>query len=67
MAGAPWNTGMAAAKPELTIAKILRWADAHRRRTARWPPSRSGPIPEAPGDTWNAVAGWRCAGSRPLR
>jgi hypothetical protein len=24
-------------RPTLTVAQILRWADAHRRRTGRWP------------------------------
>jgi hypothetical protein len=47
---------MATSKPKLTVAQILRWADAHRRRTGRWPTYRDGPIPEARGDTWTAVA-----------
>jgi hypothetical protein len=57
---------MATAKPKLTIAKVLRWADAHRRRTGRWPSNRSGPIPEAPGDTWSAVASALADGLRGL-
>jgi hypothetical protein len=48
---------MATTKPKLTIAEVQRWADAHRRRTGRWPTARSGPVAEAPGDAWNAVAG----------
>jgi hypothetical protein len=44
-----------AAVPKLTVAQILRWARAHKRRTGRWPSVVSGPIPEAPGETWNAV------------
>jgi hypothetical protein len=43
-------------RPMLTEAQILRWADAHHRRTGDWPTYRSGPIPEAAGDTWTAVA-----------
>jgi hypothetical protein len=39
----------------LTEEQILAWADAFHQRTGRWPHNRSGPIPEAPGDTWNAV------------
>ncbi len=35
--------------------QILKWADAFRRRTGRWPKSDSGRIPEAPGETWTAV------------
>ena len=43
--------------PDLTVAKILRWADAHHRRTGDWPSSHDGgPIPNAPtGLTWAAV------------
>jgi hypothetical protein len=44
-----------AALPALSIDQILRWARAHRRRTGAWPKRRSGPIPEAPGETWAAV------------
>jgi hypothetical protein len=39
----------------LTVRLILRWADAHRRRTGRWPHARSGPVAGAPGQTWAAV------------
>lgn len=41
--------------PPYTLKQILAWADAHRRRTGKWPPVTSGPIPEAPGETWAAV------------
>jgi hypothetical protein len=41
--------------PALTPEQILRWADAHRRSTGRWPTAKSGPIPNAPGETWLAV------------
>src|SRR4051794_40970053 len=41
--------------PDLTEGQILAWAWAHRRRTGAWPDWRSGPIPEAPGETWGAV------------
>jgi hypothetical protein len=39
----------------LTQEQILAWADAHHERTGRWPGQKSGPIPEAPGETWAAV------------
>ncbi len=39
----------------LTERKIIRWADAFHARTDRWPNRKSGPIPEAPGETWLAV------------
>ncbi len=39
----------------LTKKLILKWADAHHERTGEWPTDRSGPIPESPGTTWQAV------------
>ncbi len=42
--------------PHLTIAQILRWADAHHNRTGMWPKAKCGPIADAPGETWMAVA-----------
>lgn len=41
--------------PRFTVRRILAWADAHYRRTGRWPTLSSGPIAEAPGETWLAV------------
>jgi hypothetical protein len=41
--------------PPYYVPQILDWADAHFRRTGRWPKSGSGPIDEAPGETWLAV------------
>ena len=41
--------------PELTITQILAWGDAFEARNGRWPNGNSGPIPEAPGETWSAV------------
>ncbi len=43
------------AAPPLTEAKILAWADAHHRRTGRWPTNRTEAIPEAPGENWSMV------------
>jgi hypothetical protein len=42
-------------RPPLTVAAVLAWAEAHRERTGRRPSGKSGPIPEAPGETWAAV------------
>jgi hypothetical protein len=54
--------------PRLTPAKILRWADAFHRRTGRWPTRKdTGPIPEAPGETWGAVHAALLSGGRGLR
>jgi hypothetical protein len=44
-----------AAVPRMEQWEILAWADAFRERTGRWPTAKAGPIPESPGDTWNAV------------
>ncbi len=42
-------------KPILSVKQILEWADAHFERTGRWPKEHSGPITDAPGETWLAV------------
>lgn len=41
--------------PPYSRQQILAWADAHRQRTGNWPTGASGPITEAPGETWHAV------------
>src|SRR5262249_38383270 len=41
--------------PPYTEEQILLWADAHHARTGEWPTSSSGPIRDAPGETWMAV------------
>ncbi|HEX4608876.1 MAG TPA: hypothetical protein VH092_11785, partial [Urbifossiella sp.] len=41
--------------PALTARQIKAWAVAHKARTGRWPTAHSGPIPEAPGESWAAV------------
>ena len=51
--------------PPLTVAQVVAWAKAHHARTGRWPTSRSGPIIEAPNETWSAVAA--AAGKWPPR
>ncbi len=52
--------------PRLKPRQVLAWADAHYKRTGRWPTTSSGPIPEAPGETWAAVDAAFVAGSRGL-
>jgi hypothetical protein len=42
-------------RPPLSVEQILAWADAHCARTGSWPTPHSGPVPEAPGETWSAV------------
>jgi hypothetical protein len=42
-------------QPRFSRKQILAWADAHRRRTGGWPTADSGPIADAPGETWAQV------------
>jgi hypothetical protein len=44
------------ALPRLKIRLVLSWIDGHFQRTGHWPKAEDGPIPEAPGETWMAVA-----------
>lgn len=39
----------------LRVRTILAWAEAHRKRIGKWPHVRSGPIPDAPGESWLKV------------
>jgi hypothetical protein len=41
--------------PPFTRAQILAWADAHKALSGAWPKVKSGPVPDAPGETWHAV------------
>jgi hypothetical protein len=52
--------------PPLTGEEILAWADAHYRRHGKWPRPDSGPIEDAPGETWKAVDGALKVGNRGL-
>jgi hypothetical protein len=52
---------------ELTVAKILRWADAHYRRTGQWPRAYSGRVFNAHPETWGAVESALHRGGRGLR
>ena len=54
-------------QPSLTVPQILSWADSYRRRTGRWPTIDSGPIDQAPGETWRRIdnaCAWVCASCR---
>jgi hypothetical protein len=48
-----WRNKQAA--PALTIPKIKRWARAYFAKTGEWPTRASGPIADAPGETWCAA------------
>src|SRR5262249_21588425 len=53
--------------PHLTVRLILAWADAHYRRTGSWPTDNCGPVVDAAGETWKAVAMALRCGYRGLR
>ena len=42
-------------KSPLAIPEILAWADAHHRRTGKWPTVVSGPICEAAHESWERI------------
>src|SRR5262249_58692148 len=52
--------------PSLMIAQLLAWADSHHQRRGDWPTRESGPVEEAPGETWKAINGALRAGLRGL-
>jgi hypothetical protein len=39
----------------LTISQIMKWARAYQKRHGKRPTRHSGPISEAPGESWQAV------------
>jgi hypothetical protein len=53
--------------PRLGVNQILSWADAYFRRTGQWPTRTSGPVNEAPGETWLAIDKALSNGSRGIR
>jgi hypothetical protein len=54
------------ARPRLTVAQVLRWANAHHRRTGRWPTHRSGSVWDAPEETWSGIIAALRTGCRGL-
>jgi hypothetical protein len=52
--------------PSLTVEQILAWAEAHHARTGHWPNRNSGPVADAPGETWHALASALVKGLRQL-
>ena len=52
--------------PRIQRWEILFWAGADFDRTGAWPTDQSGPIPDAPGETWSAVDSALQAGTRGL-
>ena len=43
------------AQPTLPAKKILAWADAHKRKTKKWPNRESGNVIGMPGENWSAI------------
>ncbi len=54
-------------RPRLSIKQILAWADAHRKRTGKWPTEHSGLITGARAETWRAVQSALAPGARGLK
>jgi hypothetical protein len=54
------------AKPRLTVAQILAWADGHQARTGAWPTQRSGLVTDAPGEWWSGLHSALLQGRRSL-
>lgn len=42
-------------QPKLTVARILEWADAHKRRSGEWPGRGSGRVVDATNEEWSGV------------
>lgn len=42
-------------RPALSESNILAWADAHQRRTGKWPNVNSGSVVDAPGEKWKLI------------
>ena len=52
--------------PYLTEEQILKWADAHKAHTGKWPKRTSGPVTGALHESWSAIANALVAGLRGL-
>jgi hypothetical protein len=42
-------------EPDLTVAQILAWAEAHHAATGKWPTATSGRVAGAPEETWKII------------
>jgi superfamily II DNA or RNA helicase len=52
--------------PELTIERVLEWADDHHEKTGKWPNRKSGILYGNPGETWGRINEYLYAGGRGL-
>ena len=53
--------------PPLNDLTILKWAIAHYEREGKWPTQKSGPIHEAPEETWGGINTSLYTGTRGLQ
>jgi hypothetical protein len=53
--------------PRYTIRSIIAWTVAHHERTGTWPTNLSGPVVDAPGESWRAVDAALRKGARGLK
>lgn len=51
-------------RSRLSIDQVLAWADSHHARTGKYPVAHSGPVHEAPDETWLNINQAMCAGMR---
>jgi hypothetical protein len=49
----------------VTVPDVVAWARAEYARTGAWANMDSGPVAEAPGETWHGINADRRAGCRP--
>ncbi len=54
------------ARPQLSMEKILAWADAFHKRAAQWPTEVCGPVAEARTECWSEIDSALAAGLRGL-
>ena len=52
--------------PDLCIAQILKWADAHHRKTGAWPNTETGKVLDSCGEKWANIHGALYKGLRGL-
>jgi len=43
------------ALPHLVVERITEWVIAHKKRTGRWPTTKSAEVVDAPGETWGGI------------
>jgi hypothetical protein len=53
-------------KSRSSSREILAWTDLHHKRTGQWPKMDSGPIVDAPSETWAGIEAALDQGSRGL-